>query len=309
MNKDKDKDLRLRVQALAGVSPQDFGVDDYLLLNKEAPMMKMVKTQSDDFVRMSQQMMRKSVLRSSTQTNPKNFLPKFSSVYKSRDSTLSSDSTVFEKADDSRGSLSAEVILEDEDEYLHRQSTANGGRRNTEGTQRGPSMVIRTSDSIVDDAEQFQEENKVNSHDSNPASLNDTIDVGVRQVSQVTNENGFEESTLLEESTVLEAETDEEKAFISKYFQTQGKDQKSVVSVAELKSRQQRLTSIAQAQKRLEKVPYAEPIKHLRKISSIIAPAEKLECLRDVCKKVDENVLEFWEGVAVKTEKLQLSAD
>ena len=180
MNKDKDKDLRLRVQALAGVSPQDFGVDDYLLLNKEAPMMKMVKTQSDDFVRMSQQMMRKSVLRSSTQTNPKNFLPKFSSVYKSRDSTLSSDSTVFEKADDSRGSLSAEVILEDEDEYLHRQSTANVGRRNTEGTQRGPSMVIRTSDSIVDDAEQFQEENKVNSHDSNPASLNDTIDVGVR---------------------------------------------------------------------------------------------------------------------------------
>ena len=123
MNKDKDKDLRLRVQALAGVSPQDFGVDDYLLLNKEAPMMKMVKTQSDDFVRMSQQMMRKSVLRSSTQTNPKNFLPKFSSVYKSRDSTLSSDSTVFEKADDSRGSLSAEVILEDEDEYLQRQSS------------------------------------------------------------------------------------------------------------------------------------------------------------------------------------------
>lgn len=56
-------------------------------------------------------------------------------------------------------------------------------------------------------------------------------------------------------------------------------------------------------------MPYAEPIKHLRKISSIIAPTEKLECLRDVCKKVDENVLEFWEGVAVKTEKLQLSAD
>ena len=63
MNKDKDKDLRLRVQALAGVSPQDFGVDDYLLLNKETPMMKMVKTQSDDFVRMSTQMMRKSVIR------------------------------------------------------------------------------------------------------------------------------------------------------------------------------------------------------------------------------------------------------
>lgn len=86
MNKDKDKDLRLRVQALAGVSPQDFGVDDYLLLNKEAPMMKMVKTQSDDFVRMSTQMMRKSVIRSSTQSNSKSFLPKFSSITKSRDS-------------------------------------------------------------------------------------------------------------------------------------------------------------------------------------------------------------------------------
>ena len=87
MNKDKDKDLRLRVQALAGVSPQDFGVDDYLLLNKQAPMMKMVKTQSDDFVRMSTQMMRKSVLRYSTQSNSKSFLPKFSStITKSRDS-------------------------------------------------------------------------------------------------------------------------------------------------------------------------------------------------------------------------------
>ena len=56
-------------------------------------------------------------------------------------------------------------------------------------------------------------------------------------------------------------------------------------------------------------MPYSDPIKHLRKISNIIAPAEKLECLRDVCKKVDENVLEFWEGVAIKTEKLALSAD
>ena len=40
MNKDKDKDLRLRVQALASVSPQDFGVDDYLLLNERSPMIK-----------------------------------------------------------------------------------------------------------------------------------------------------------------------------------------------------------------------------------------------------------------------------
>jgi len=28
-----------------------------------------------------------------------------------------------------------------------------------------------------------------------------------------------------------------------------------------------------------------------------------------VCKKVDENVLKFWQGVQVKTEKLTLTAD
>mmetsp|Transcript_36208 Transcript_36208/g.47565 ORF Transcript_36208/g.47565 Transcript_36208/m.47565 type:complete len:111 (-) Transcript_36208:1150-1482(-) len=43
MNKDKDKDLRFKAQALAAVSPQDFGVDEYLLLNEKTPMMKMVK--------------------------------------------------------------------------------------------------------------------------------------------------------------------------------------------------------------------------------------------------------------------------
>jgi len=48
---------------------------------------------------------------------------------------------------------------------------------------------------------------------------------------------------------------------------------------------------VAEAQQRLKRQPYSEPIKHLRKISNIIAPSEKLECLREVCKKVDENVL------------------
>lgn len=31
--------------------------------------------------------------------------------------------------------------------------------------------------------------------------------------------------------------------------------------------------------------------------------------LKEVCKKVDENVIQFWEGVDVKTEKLHLTAD
>jgi len=47
----------------------------------------------------------------------------------------------------------------------------------------------------------------------------------------------------------------------------------------------------------------------LRKISSTISPAEKLELISEVCRKVDENVLKFWSGVNVKTEKLQLTAD
>jgi len=59
----------------------------------------------------------------------------------------------------------------------------------------------------------------------------------------------------------------------------------------------------------LKKLPYAEAIKHLRKISSVISPSEKLTLISETCRKVDENVLQFWEGVAVNTEKLQLTAD
>lgn len=66
---------------------------------------------------------------------------------------------------------------------------------------------------------------------------------------------------------------------------------------------------MAEAKQRLKKQPYSESIKHLRKISSTISPAEKLTLISEVCKKVDENVLKFWEGVQVKTEKLQLAAD
>ena len=78
MNKDKDKDLRMRISALANVSPQDFGVDEYLLLNEQTPMMKMVKTQEQDYLRISTQMMHKSSnKRSQTLTENSSFLPKF----------------------------------------------------------------------------------------------------------------------------------------------------------------------------------------------------------------------------------------
>ena len=70
-----------------------------------------------------------------------------------------------------------------------------------------------------------------------------------------------------------------------------------------------RLTTVADAKERLKKQPYAEPIKHLRKISSIVSPAAKLSLLTEVCKKVDQNVLQFWSGVQIKSEKLHLTAD
>ncbi len=44
MNKDKDKDLRFKAQALASVTPQDFGVDTYLLLNEQTPLIKMTES-------------------------------------------------------------------------------------------------------------------------------------------------------------------------------------------------------------------------------------------------------------------------
>ena len=50
-NKDKDKDLRFKAQALANVVPQDFGVDEYLLLNEQTPLVKMVETQTQDFMK------------------------------------------------------------------------------------------------------------------------------------------------------------------------------------------------------------------------------------------------------------------
>ena len=53
LNKDKDKDLRFKAQALANVSPQDFGVDRYLLLNEQTPILKIAEEQALDFEQMS----------------------------------------------------------------------------------------------------------------------------------------------------------------------------------------------------------------------------------------------------------------
>ena len=69
------------------------------------------------------------------------------------------------------------------------------------------------------------------------------------------------------------------------------------------------MTSVIEAKNRLKKQPYAEAIKHLRTISSTISPADKLLLLTEVCRKIDENVMEFWRGVQVKTDKLTLAAD
>ena len=55
LNKDKDKDLRFKAQALSNVTPQDFGVDRYLLLNEQTPLVEMVESQQFDFDRMEQQ--------------------------------------------------------------------------------------------------------------------------------------------------------------------------------------------------------------------------------------------------------------
>ena len=62
-NKDKDKDLRFKSQALQKVSPEDFGVDKYLLLNEKTPLLELTKVQEEDFERMKTKLERKSTLK------------------------------------------------------------------------------------------------------------------------------------------------------------------------------------------------------------------------------------------------------
>ena len=56
MNKDLDKDLRFKAKALAEVTPQDFGVDRYLLLNEETPLIEMAAQQDYDFERITKRL-------------------------------------------------------------------------------------------------------------------------------------------------------------------------------------------------------------------------------------------------------------
>ena len=116
MNKDKDKDLRMRISALANVSPQDFGVDEYLLLNEQTPMMKMVKTQEQDYLRISTQMMHKSsTRRSQTLTNSATFLPSFNP----KDSIRSDEeSSIFNKIDGTNEISKDTDVIEEEPAFL-----------------------------------------------------------------------------------------------------------------------------------------------------------------------------------------------
>ena len=59
-NREKDKDLRFKAQALQNVSPIDFGVDTYLLLNEQAPIVNIARQQTKDYERMKDKIRRKS---------------------------------------------------------------------------------------------------------------------------------------------------------------------------------------------------------------------------------------------------------
>ena len=72
-----------------------------------------------------------------------------------------------------------------------------------------------------------------------------------------------------------EVDEEEEKAFIEKYFTKQERRNNSLTQEMLEKGRR-RLTSVAEAKERIKKQPYSEAIKHMRKISSTISPAEKL---------------------------------
>lgn len=97
MNKDKDKDLRFKAQALANVSPQDFGVDRYLLLNEQTPLVEMVESQTEDFERMNLLVQRRSTMGSqgpannlsSTQNNTTNLESSVDYIFQANDRSIS----------------------------------------------------------------------------------------------------------------------------------------------------------------------------------------------------------------------------
>lgn len=99
----------------------------------------------------------------------------------------------------------------------------------------------------------------------------------------------------------------DERTFVEKYFDKAESDVE--ISMELFDSKKTRIPTIKEAKDRLKKQPYQEAIKHLRTISNVICPSDKLVLIAEVCHKIDENVLDFWRGVNVKTEKLHLTAD
>ena len=123
MNKDKDKDVRFKAQALASVTPQDFGVDEYLLLNEQTPLVKMVKQEEANFDRISSALVRRSVARRSRtfQNNSSSLIaPKFGAASMDSFGGSSDDGAIFEKTDRMSATQMLDII-EDVDE--EREST------------------------------------------------------------------------------------------------------------------------------------------------------------------------------------------
>ena len=126
-----------------------------------------------------------------------------------------------------------------------------------------------------------------------------TIDA-LNQTTDIASPTSERKSQLVRDSSSirndLEPADEEEEAFIEKYFAKEipggvSKLPKLSVTFEQLTTRQSRLASVQDAKERLKRQPYAEAIKHLRKISNTISPAYKLSLISEVCRKVDENVL------------------
>ena len=57
------------------------------------------------------------------------------------------------------------------------------------------------------------------------------------------------------------------------------------------------MTTVEEAEKRIQKEPYGDAIALLRKISNTFSPSEKLDLITNVCALVDRNIQQFWDGV------------
>ena len=103
---------------------------------------------------------------------------------------------------------------------------------------------------------------------------------------------------------------EEEKTFLTKYFDSELKgvsnDHRTTdFRVSDPKSKLLRASDLQDALKRrktqtmitavekIKKQPYSEAIKELKRISTV-SITEKLTLIVTVCKRVDENIREFW---------------